>query len=56
MLMTWRAYLFLIIIFLLILILSWCRVTLLGAIGRNIIILDFKRLAAYNIFFDIKAT
>ena len=58
--MTWRAYffliiIFLIIIFLLILILSWCRVTLVGAIGCDITFLYFKRLAAYIIFLDIKA-
>ena len=50
MLMTWRAYVFVIIIFLLILISSWCRVTLVSAIGRHITILYFKGLAAYVIF------
>ena len=56
MLMTWRPYFFLIIIFLLILILSWCRVTLVGAIGRHITILNFKRLAAYIIFLDTETS
>ena len=47
MLKTWLAVLFfIIIIFLLILVLSWFRVTLVDAIGRHITILDFKRLAA----------
>ena len=51
MLMTWLAdFFFIIIIFLLILVLSWCRVTFVGAIGRHITILDFKRLAAYIMF------
>ena len=54
MLMNWRAYVFLIINFLLILILSWCRVTLVGAIKRHITILYFKGLAAYIIFLDTK--
>ena len=55
MLMTWRAYVFLIFIFLLILILRWCRVTLVSAIGRHITILYFKGLAAYIVFLDNKA-
>ena len=55
MLMTWLADFFLIIIFVLILVLSWCRVTFVGAIGRPITILDLKRLAAYIIFFDTEA-
>ena len=50
MLMTWLADFFLIIIFLLIFVLSWCRVKFVGAIGRHITILDFKRFAAYIIF------
>ena len=55
MLITWRAYVFVIIIFLLILIPSWCRVTLVGAIGRHITIFYFKGIAAYIIFLDTKA-
>ena len=55
MLMTWRAYVFVIIIFLLILIPSWCRVTLVGAIGRYIILHYFKGLFAYIIFLDTTA-
>ena len=42
--------------FVFIFILSWCRVTLMGAIGRHITILDFKRFAANIIFLDTKAT
>ena len=56
MLMTWRPYFFLIIIFLFILILSWCQVTLVNDIGRHIIIIYFKRLAAYIIFLDTEAS
>ena len=55
MLMTWRAYFFLIIIFFLILILTWCRVTLVGTIGCHITILEFKGLAGYYIFLDTEA-
>ena len=56
MLMTWRAYFVLIIIFLLIVILSWCRVTLVGTIRRDITIFDFKKLAAYIIILDTNAS
>ena len=56
MLMTWRAYFFLIIILLLSLILSWYRVTVMGAIGRHITILDFKWLVTYIIFLDTEAS
>ena len=53
MLMTWRAYFFLIIIIILLsLVLSKCRVTSVGAIRRYITILNFKRLAAYIIFIN----
>ena len=55
MLKTWWAYVFLIIIFIFGLILSWCRVTLVGAIRRHITILNFKRLAAYIMFLHTKA-
>ena len=34
---------------------SWCRVTLVFAIRRQISILDFKRLATYIIFLDTTA-
>ena len=56
MLMTWRMDVFLLIIFLLILIFNWFRMTLVGAIRRHITILYFKRLAAYIIFLDTKAS
>ena len=56
MLMTWPAYFFLVINFLFNLILSCCRVTLLGAIVRIITILDYKRFAANIIFSDTEAT
>ena len=55
MLTNWLADFLPIIIFVVILVLSLCRVTFVGAIGRHIIILDFKRLAAYIIFFDTEA-
>ena len=55
MFITWLADFFLIIIFLLILILSACRVTFVGAIRLHITILDFKRPASYIIFFDSEA-
>ena len=37
------------------LILSWYRVSLMGAINRHITILYFKQLAVYIIFLDTKA-
>ena len=54
MLITWRAYVLPNFIFILILILSWCRVTLVCAIWRHITIFDVKRLAANIIFFETK--
>ena len=51
--MTWPVYVFVIIFF--ILILYWCRVTLVFAIKRNITIFYFKGLAAFIIVLETKA-
>ena len=53
--MTLLANYFFINMLFFILVLSWCKVTFVGAIKRHIIILDCKRFTAYIIFFDTEA-
>ena len=49
MLINWLTDFFLINIFLLIFVLSWCKVTFVRDIGRHITIPYYKRLATYII-------